>query len=80
MRITLNILRPLGKPAYAACLPLLPNFKLMLLCVQVVIAKGCPNFRKAREEKRLSGYKQCYTYKNQSLGIDEFSSRYVQQT
>ena len=27
--------------------------------------KGCPKFRKAREKKQLSGYKQCYTYKDQ---------------
>ena len=44
-----------------------PDFKLMLLCVQAVTTKGCPKFRKAREEKQLSGYKQCYTYKNQRL-------------
>ena len=28
-----------------------PDFKLMLLCVQAVTAKGRPKFRKAREEK-----------------------------
>ena len=30
-----------------------PDFKLMLSCVQAVTAKGCPKFRKAREEKQV---------------------------
>ena len=44
--------------------------KLMLLCVQAVTAKGRPKlfyYRKTKDEKQLSGYKQCYTYKNQCL-------------
>ena len=39
-------------------------FKLMLLCVRAVTTKGRP---KAREEKQLSGYKQCYTYKTPNI-------------
>ena len=49
-----------------------PDFKLMLLCVHAVIAKGHLKFRKAKEEKQLSGYKQCYTYKNQSLKVSKY--------
>ena len=52
-----------------------PDFKLMLLCVQAVTTKGCPKFRKAKEEKQLSGYKQCYTYKNQRLSLEV--SKYI---
>ena len=39
------------------------KIKLMLLCVQAVTK----DIQKTREEEQLSGYKQCYTYKNQSL-------------
>ena len=40
-----------------------PDFKLMLLCVQAVTAKGLPKCRKTKEGKTASGCKQCYTYK-----------------
>ena len=50
-----------------------PDFKLMLLCVQAVTAKGHPKFRNTKEKKiQLSGYKQCYTYKNQSLKVSKY--------
>ena len=48
-----------------------PDFKLML-CVQAVTTKVRPKFRKTRQEKQLSGYKQCYTYKNQSLEVSKY--------
>ena len=48
------------------------DFKLMLLCLQVVTAKGCPKFRKKRGKKQLSGYKQCHTYKTQSLEVSKY--------
>ena len=57
-----------------------PDFKLMLLCVQAVTAKGHPKFRKNERKKQLSGYKQCYTYKNQSSEVFKFGSHYVLQT
>ena len=46
-----------------------PDFKVMLLCVQAVTAKGHPKciIKKQERKKQLSGCKQCYTYKNQSL-------------
>ena len=47
------------------------DFKLML-CVQAVTTKVHPKFRKTRHEKQLSGYKQCYTYKNQSLEVSKY--------
>ena len=39
----------------------------MLLCVRAVTTKQCMKFRKAQEEKKLSGYKQCYTKKKSKL-------------
>ena len=50
-----------------------PDFKLML-CVQAVTTKVRPKFRKTRQEKQLSGYKQCYTYKNQSLEVSKYKN------
>ena len=29
-------------------------------------------YRKTREEKQLSGYMQCYMYKNQSLEVSKY--------
>ena len=46
------------------------DFKPMLLCVQAVTAKRRPKFiiiEKQKRKKQLSGYKQSYTYQNQSL-------------
>ena len=39
-----------------------PDFKLKLLCVQAVTAKGCPKciiIEKQERKKQLSDYKQC---------------------
>ena len=48
-----------------------PNFKLMLLymcmCKQL-LQKDVQNLEK-QKEKQLSGYRQCYAYKNQSLEV-----------
>ena len=41
-------------------------FKLVLLYVQAVTAKRRP------KKTQLSGYKQCYTYKNQSLEVSKY--------
>ena len=52
-----------------------PDFKLMLLCVQAVTAKGRPTFiiiKKPERKKQLSGYKQCYIYKNQNLEVSKY--------
>ena len=51
-----------------------PVFKLMLQCVRAVTAKGRPKFIiiGKQEENRLSGYKQSYTYKNQSLKVSTY--------
>ena len=46
-----------------------PDFKLMLLCVQAVTAKGRPKFviiKKQKRKEQLSGYKRCYAYKLRS--------------
>ena len=53
-----------------------PGFKLMLLCVRAVTAKQCLKFRKAQEEKKLSGYKQCYTKKKQSLEVSKYMNSF----
>ena len=34
--------------------------------------KRTSKFRKTREEKQLSGYKQCYACKNQSLEVSKY--------
>ena len=49
-----------------------PIFKLLLLCAQAVTAKGCPKFWKQEKKKQLSGYKQCYIYKNQGLVVSKY--------
>ena len=52
-----------------------PDFKLMLLCVQAVTAKGCPKLEKnERKKKQLSGYNVyvCYAYKNQGLEVSKY--------
>ena len=49
-----------------------PDFKLTLLCVQAVTAKMRPNVEKQEKRKQLSGYKQCYTYKNQNLEVSKY--------
>ena len=59
------------------------DFKLMLLCVLTVAAKGHPKciiIEKQERKKQLSGYKQCYTRKTRSVQIYEFGSRYMQET
>ena len=43
--------------------------ELMLLCVPVVTLQ---NLEKQERKKQLSGYKQCYTYKNQSLEVSKY--------
>ena len=46
------------------------DFKLMnVTIVQAVTAKELMYEKQERKKKKLSGYKQCYTYKNQSLDI-----------
>ena len=50
-----------------------PDFKLMLLCVQAVTAKGRPKFIIIERKKQLSGYKQWYTYKTQSLEVSKYN-------
>jgi len=52
-----------------------PDFKLKLLCVQAFTAKGHPKciiIEKQERKKQLLGYKQCYTYKNQSLRVSKY--------
>ena len=44
-----------------------PDFKLMLLCVQTVTTKG-----HRKQKRKKTGYKQCYTCKNQSLKVSEY--------
>ena len=44
-------------------------FKLVLLCVQPVTSKNVQNLEERK--KQLSGYKQCYTYNNQSLEVSK---------
>ena len=44
------------------------GFQLMLLCVQAVTAKDVQNLK---SKKQLSGYNQCYIYKNQSLEVSK---------
>ena len=64
----------------------LPDFKLMLLCVQLLLQKDVQNLSldtNKRGKKQLSGYKHCYTYKNQSLEVSKYMNLalvYVQQT
>ena len=43
-----------------------------VLCVQAVTAKGRPNLEEQERNKQLSSYKQCYTYKNQSLEVSKY--------
>ena len=45
--------------------------------------KDVQNLEKQERKKQLSGYKQCYTYKNQSLEVSKYMNStlvYVQQT
>ena len=54
-----------------------PDFKLMLLCVQAVTAKGHLKCNviglhdREKINKQVSGYKQCCIYKNQSLEVSK---------
>ena len=47
------------------------SFKLMLLCVQPVTSKDVQNLKNQERKKQLSGYKQCYTYNNQSFEVSK---------
>ena len=47
------------------------SFTLMLLCVQPVTSNDVHNLEKQERKEQLSGYKQCYTYNNQSLEVSK---------
>ena len=52
-----------------------PDFKLNLICVQAVTAKGRPKciiIEKPERIKQLSGYKECFTCKNQRLEVSKY--------
>ena len=43
-----------------------------------LLQKDVQNFEKHQRKKQLSGYKQCYTYKNQSLEVSKYMQSHSQ--